>query len=114
MNHEYVGRRYLGAVATKSNVALTFVTDKETKETRRVTLGVRIAMADGSSWFYHRRFHTWTRTLPGLPKFDRLGRVVSVGPERKERFGTTAELKRAMGHCPNLIAALLNEVESLS
>lgn len=70
---------------------------KGKQKSAMIEIGLRIVMMDGSSWLYHFRFHTWTRTnKDGITK---------------DSFGTTKSLLRQMGHCQPLVNTLLKEIK---
>ena len=108
---------YAGAnpIITKDQ---TIMLKKEDGDVMRVRLGLRITMLDGSWWTYCKRYGTWTRHRPGVIQRYRSGTVkytdngqVLRSPEQIDKFGTTKQLKRQMGHCPQLLVVLLNALD---
>ncbi len=64
----------------------------------RICIGFRVTMMDGSSWFYHFKFGTWTRTI-GV---------------KKDSFGSTTKLFATMAHCKPLLDVLSSEFVTLT
>jgi len=72
-----------------------------------IRTGIRIEFADGTKWFYHFKFQTWTRTEQGAFKLDHFGNSTKErGEDVKTRFGKDPKLQRELAHCPKLIEAL--------
>jgi hypothetical protein len=78
--------------------------------TRFARTGIRLDMEDGSWWFKHFRFNTWTRHYKGkeLCGVGFNGHVCEV--EKKDNF-SNRELYRTWKHAPSLISALEHGVE---
>ena len=89
--------------------------DPETgeKKQRFIKTGIKITFDDGTWWFHHFRFKSWTRHRQGPIKTYKSGTPVldSNGnperePERVDRFENEKKLMQQLGHCKPLMDAL--------
>lgn len=86
-----------------------------------VTLGVKIMMGDGSWWFFHYKYRSWTKHWPLVQATNRQGKPAFDGdkpimlPERTERYGQWSKVEKDWEktvYGPLLLNALLSAVES--
>lgn len=91
--------------------------DRETGEKKPCSLpnrlGVKITLGDGTWYFYHFRYESWTQHTPGnvkcyasgTPMTDPQGNVLRH-PERIARWDNDFKFRKAFAHCPKLIAVI--------
>ena len=68
--------------------------------------GIRINMADGSWWFNHFKYGTWSRHYPAMETVGERFNAKSVPVERKESY-TPSKLQREYAGRGGLLVALV-------
>jgi hypothetical protein len=83
-----------------------YVNKKGELKTKFARTGIRVEMEDGSWWFYHFRYNTWSRHYPGMVIVEQGFNAMPTCCERKDGGLAPHALKRVWGHNPQLLAAL--------
>lgn len=89
--------------------------DPETGEEKKrfIKTGIKITFDDGTWWFHHFRYKSWTRHRLGPVLYYRSGTPITDpqgnvqrDKERVDRFENERKLMEQLGHCKPLIDAL--------
>ena len=88
----------------------TKVNKKGETKTIFARTGVRVDMVDGSWWFYHFKFLTWSRHYKGTATAGRGFNACTVIVELKDSY-TPSKLQREYATRPNLLKALEDGTE---